>query len=193
MPRLRSIRELDRLYGEHIADLEGRYGRAIGALPWDAAIIHSGSRVKRSAFDDQYWPLRPVPHWQHWLPLVAADCALIVRPGQRPKLVIVTDRSYWEKPAPPVTRAFLDVFDVATVDDPAHVKRYVGGGRVAFVGEDRERGASWGVTDEALCPPSLLTALDGLRVTKTPYEIACIAEANRRAHAGHEALRDGVS
>jgi Xaa-Pro dipeptidase len=112
-----------------------------------------------------------------------------VRPGQRPKLVIVTDRSYWEKPAPPVTRSFLDVFDVATVDDPVHVKGYVGGGRVAFVGEDRERGASWGVTDEGVCPPALLKALDGLRVTKTPYEIACIAEANRRAHAGHEALR----
>jgi Xaa-Pro dipeptidase len=33
-------------------------------------------------------------------------------------------------------------------------------------------------------------ALDALRTTKTPYEVACLAEANRRARAGHEALRE---
>jgi Xaa-Pro dipeptidase len=182
-------RALDRLYGEHVGDLEGRYARAIADQAWDATVIHSGSLLKRSAFDDQYWPLRPVPHWQHWLPLAEPDCALIVRPGRKPKLVIVKTASFWEKPAPPVTRAFLGAFDVATVDDPAHVKRYVGAGRVAFVGENRDRSVSWGIPDEGFCPPSLLRALDPLRVTKTPYEVACIAEANRRARPGHEALR----
>jgi Xaa-Pro dipeptidase len=182
-------RELDRLYVEHVADLERRYARAASDLAWDAVVIHSGSPLKRSAFDDQYWPLRPVPHWQHWLPLTAPDCALVLRPGRKPKLVIVKTASFWEKPAPPATGAFLDVFDVATADDPAHVKRYVGDGRVAFVGENRERSLSWGVADDGFSPPSLIGALDALRVNKTPYEIACIAEANRRARAGHEALR----
>ena len=99
-----------------MADLEVRYARVLAEHGWDAAVIHSGSPVKRSAFDDQYWPLRPVPHWQHWLPLAEPDCALIVRHAARPKLVVLRNRSFWEKPAPPVTRAFLDVFDVATVD-----------------------------------------------------------------------------
>jgi len=53
----------------------------------------------------------------------------------------------------------------------------VGAGRVAFVGEDREG------------PADLLKALDQMRVLKTPYEVACLAEANRRARAGHDALR----
>ncbi len=156
---------------------------------WDATVIHSGSPVKRSVFDDQYWPLRPVPHWQHWLPLATTDGALIVRPGRKPQLVLVKAQSFWERPPPPVTHAFLDVFDVVTVDDPAAVKGYVGGGRVAFVGEDRARGASWGIPDDGLCPAALVGALDQLRVTKTPYEVACIAEANHRARAGHDALR----
>ena len=182
-------RELDRLYVEHVADLEGRYARVASDLAWDAVVVHSGSLLKRSAFDDQYWPLRPVPHWQHWLPLAEPDCALILRPGRKPKLVIVKTTSFWEKPAPPVTQAFLEVFDVAIVDDPADVKGYVGDGRAAFVGENRERSLSWGVPDDGFRPPSLVGALDALRVNKTPYEVACIAEANRRARAGHEALR----
>jgi Xaa-Pro dipeptidase len=182
-------RELDRLYVEHVAELEGRYARAIAAQSWDAVVIHSGSPVKRSAFDDQYWPLRPVPHWQHWLPLAEPDCALVVRPGRTPQLVIAKSASFWEKPAPPVTRAFLDVFEVVTVADPAAVRGHVGSGRVAFVGESRERAASWGIADEGFAPPDLLGALDALRVKKTPYEVACIAEANRRARVGHDALR----
>jgi Xaa-Pro dipeptidase len=183
-------RSLDRLYFDHVAELERRYAQALAAHGWDAVIIHSGSRVKRSAFDDQYWPFRPVPHWQHWLALAEPEGALIVQPGLRPQLVLVEDRSFWEKAAPPESRAFAEAFDVASIDDPARIKGYlVGIGRVAFIGEDRARARSWGLADEALCPPALVGALDALRVSKTPYEVACVAEANRRARAGHDALR----
>jgi Xaa-Pro dipeptidase len=185
----RSEAALDRLYAQHVADLEVRYARALAETGWDAAVVHSGSLVKRSAFDDQYWPLRPVPHWQHWLSLAEADCALVVRAGHRPKLVLLSARSIWERPAAPETLAHLDVFDVVTVDDPEAIRAHLGAGRVAFVGEDRARAASWGVGAEAVCPPSLVAAFDRLRVTKTAYEVACLAEANRRARAGHEALR----
>lgn len=188
-------RELDRLYVAHVADLVVRYSRVLEAPDqaddaWDAIALHSGSPVKRSAFDDQYWPLRPVPHWQHWLPLAEPDCALIVRPGQRPRLVVPASRSFWERPAPPPTRAFLDVFEVSHVDDAAGVRALLGPGRVAFLGEDAARAASWGLEPEAVAPSHLVRALDELRVRKTPYEIACLVEANRRARAGHQALRD---
>jgi Xaa-Pro dipeptidase len=39
----------------------------------------------------------------------------------------------------------------------------------------------------------LIAALDALRTLKTAYEVACIAEANRRARAGHEALREAFA
>jgi Xaa-Pro dipeptidase len=35
-----------------------------------------------------------------------------------------------------------------------------------------------------------MAALDQLRVRKSAYEIGCLAEANRRARAGHDALRE---
>ncbi len=187
--------ELDRLYVGHVTDLMERYGRVLAAEGWDAVVIHSGSLQKRSAFDDQYWPLRPVPHWEHWLPLAEADDALVVRPDERPKLFLTTARGFWEKPPPRVSRAFLDRFDVASseANGADAIKAALRGARTAFIGEDRGRAAAWGLDEDAMCPTALVNALDALRTTKTSYEVACLLEANRRARAGHEALRDAFT
>ena len=170
--------DLDSLYREHVADLERRFARVLSGQGLDAVVIESGTPLKRSRFDDQYWPLRPCPHFAYWVPLAEADCALVVRAGQRAKLVRTAATSFWEKPAPPETRAFEEALEVVTVKDADAAKQHFGGGRVAFVGEGREG------------PAELVKALDALRTTKTPYEIACLAEANRRARAGHDALRE---
>jgi Xaa-Pro dipeptidase len=183
-------RELDGLYFEHIAGLERRFARLLDEQGWDAVAIHSGSLVKRSQFDDQFWPLRPCPHFQYWLPLSEPDCLLVVRPGRRATLLRPKDRSFWEGPPTPESDAFADALDVLPVGEPAVAKRFLPGGRVAFVGEDPGRAREWGIDADAACPPALVLALDALRTTKTAYEAACIAEANRRARAGHEALRD---
>jgi Xaa-Pro dipeptidase len=169
---------LDALYLEHVADLERRFARVLHDHGWDAVVIESGQAQKRSRFDDQYWPLRPCPHFQHWLPLVEPDCSLVVRPGRMPVLARAAHSSFWEKPGAPETHAFQQVFDVVRVVGTDAVRDLHGPGRVAFVGEGREG------------PADLVKALDALRTTKTPYEIACIAEANVRAQAGHDALRE---
>lgn len=179
--------QLDLLYRAHVQDLAQRYGRVLEDTGWDAIAVHSGSLRKRSDFDDQTWPLRPVPHWQHWLPLAEPDGLLVVRAGARPKLVRSTARSFWENPPAPETEAFADLFDVTAVLDPDQARTHLGQGRVAFVGESASLAGAWGV-DAA--PPGLLAALDALRVIKTPYEVECLAEANRRARPGHAALRD---
>ncbi len=169
---------LDALYLEHVRDLQARFDRVLAEQGWDAVVIESGAPAKKSRFDDAYWPLRPCPHFQHWLSLAEADCALVVRPGHRATLVRPAATSFWEKPAPPDTVAFHEALEVVTVRDAAAAKQHFGTGRVAFVGESREG------------PAELVKALDAMRTTKTAYEVACLAEANRRARAGHEELRD---
>ncbi len=181
---------LDGLYLTHVADLERRFASVLAEQGWDAVAIHSGSPVRRSRFDDQTWPLRPCPHFQHWLPLAEADDLLVVRAGTKPKLLRYAGHSFWEGPAQPETAVFADAIDVIDVRDLGAAKAHVPGGRVAFVGEDPACAGQWGIGSDAACPASLVSALDALRTTKTPYEVACIAEANRRARAGHEALRD---
>src|SRR6267143_5898990 len=65
---------------------------------------------------------------------------------------------------------------------------------LAFFFSSRRRHTRWNCDwSSDVCssdlPPQLVAALDRLRVHKTPYEEECIAEANRRAAAGHEDLR----
>jgi len=185
-----NARHLDRLYFDHVADLAQRYAVVLDGVGWDAVVIDSGSLIKRSEFDDQYWPLRPLPHWQHWVPLVEADAAIVVRPGRKPTLVRIRAASFWEKPSAPESQAFLEAFDVLSVDDPSDAKQHFGGGSIAFVGELRGRVSRWASDEARANPAGLIQALDALRTVKTHYEVACIAEANRRAKLGHDALRD---
>ncbi len=173
-----SAPNLDILYLAHVADLERRFARVLEAQGWDAVVIESGKPAMRSKYDDQYWPLRPCPHFQHWLPLPEAGCSVVVRPGRKPVLLRPASSSFWEKPAAPESNAFERAFDVVRLHGSGSARDHHGPGRVAFVGEERDG------------PAALVKALDELRTTKTPYEIACIAEANARAQLGHDALRD---
>ena len=182
--------ELDRLYLRHVAWLSTAYGSVLSEHGWDAIVVHSGAPARRSVYDDQFWPLRPCPHFQHWVPLAEPDALLVVRQGEAPQLVRTAEASIWEAPAPPESDAFAEAIATRTARDPGEVRAIVGAGRVAFVGEDPSRADAYGASPDGHCPPDLVKALDALRTTKTAYEVACIAEANRRARGGHEALRD---
>jgi Xaa-Pro dipeptidase len=176
------------LYRDHVARLSSGYAAALHESEWDAVVIHSGSAHKRSQFDDQYWPLRPVPHFQHWLPLAEADCALLIVPGQRPTLYRLEVHSFWEAPPPFDAPHVWPNFMVQGLKTAAELGDLLDAGRIAFIGEDRARAASWGLPKTAVNPTELLQQLDALRVQKSPYEIACLAEANKRAAPGHLAL-----
>jgi Xaa-Pro dipeptidase len=169
--------------------LAERTSAALQQSGWDALAVHSGTPLRKTRVDDNYWPLRPTPEFQHWAPLAEPGCAIMLQPGKKPKLVRFVTSSFWEHQAPPESEHFWDAFDVVEVRDPAAMRQHVPPGRVAFIGDDLEAAAAWGIAADAMNPPALVAALDQLRVAKSPYEIACIAEANRRAAAGHEELR----
>jgi len=181
---------LTRDYREHLAELERSYGEVLTQSGLDAIVIHSGTPKLRSAFDDQYWPLRVTPHFQHWLPLSAADCALVVRPGRRPRLIWLKEQNFWEKPAELEHDFWQSGFEIVPVGHRAEVQAHLPQVRSAFVGEDKPCAAEWGFSQEQFSPLPLLQRLDALRVRKTAYEELCLAEANRRAAVGHIALAE---
>jgi Xaa-Pro dipeptidase len=181
--------ELASKYRDHVAGLLRDYSQALGGQGLDGVVIHSGTPKARSLFDDQFWPLRPVPHFAHWLPLQTARSALLVEAGRKPTLFWWIALDFWEAAIRPETDHFWPSFDVKEVMDPAEVKRLLPAGRkLAFIGEERSDCDLWGLPSSAFNPPALLAALDQLRVKKTPYEILCLREANRRASLGHKAV-----
>ena len=175
--------DLASLHRAHVEQLGTDTSAALEKTGFDALLIHSGTPLKRTEADDQYWPLRPTPHFQHWLPLAEPGCALLIVPGRKPHLFRTLEHSFWEAPAPPESDHFWSSFEVSSG------KASLPSGRVAFVGDDLRAAASLEIPTAAINPPELLRALDGLRVRKTAYEVECLAEANRRAARGHEELR----
>lgn len=172
-----------RLYREHTIHLEARYAEALASAGFDAVVIHSGAPQKKTAYDDQCWPLRPTPELLRWVPLAEPHCYVVVEPGKQTRLVWPVTKDFWERPGAPEAEHFMKVLDVRRTDDvelPA-------GKRVAWIGEDAARAEAKGI--QATNPPALMRELERLRTLKTPYEIACIVEANRRAAIGHDAVR----
>jgi len=188
---------LKRLFLDHVAQLERGYGRALAASGYDAVVIHSGSAQLRSAFDDQYWPLRTTPHFQHWLPLTAADCALVIAAGRKPKLLWLREYSFWETLETPREDFWQDSFEIVQFGSKDALREHLPGGRSAFVGEDKAWAARRGWQEPDVLPAPLVSQLDALRTLKTRYEELCLEEANRRAAPGHAALaaafRDGAA
>jgi Xaa-Pro dipeptidase len=181
--------ELAAAYRDHIAWLQREYARALAECGFDGVVIHSGAPKPRSIFDDQFWPLRPVPHFHHWLPLETARSALLVEAGRKPELFWFNVVDFWEAPRNSESDHFWASFDVTEVKDPAAIKELLPKGRkLAFVGEEKGDCVLLCLPEPAFNPPELLKKLDELRVKKTPYERLCIREANRRAALGHDAV-----
>src|SRR5438445_838862 len=173
--------DLRYLHRGHVEELSRNIAAALEKTGFSALAVHSGAPLKRTDADDQYWPLRPTPHFQHWLPLAEPGCLLIVVPGRKPVLARPAAQSFWEAPAPPEVDHFWSSFELVEALPPLPA------GRVAFVGDEERAAAELKIAD--VNPPALVRALDGLRAYKTAYEVECLAEANRRAARGHEELR----
>jgi Xaa-Pro dipeptidase len=190
MQRVTTALDLAAAYRDHLRTLEQRYAPALATLDLDRLVIHSGTPKPRTVFDDQFWALRPTPHFQHWLPLAEAESALVIEPGKRPKLIWHRSNSIWERPPAPEWMEWEPSFDVITVGTPQDVKTHLppAGPRTAFLGEDLPAARAWGFDLEQV--GRVAPVLDQLRIRKTPYEIECLARANHRAILGHEALRE---
>src|SRR3989449_8365012 len=104
--------DLGNLHRAHVGDLLRQVAPLLENGGFAGLVVHSGTPQKRTDADDQYWPLRPTPHFQHWLPLAEAGCLLIAVPGRRPVLVRPPVQSFWEAPPAPESDHFWGSFEV---------------------------------------------------------------------------------
>jgi Xaa-Pro dipeptidase len=177
-------------YKHHVATCQERWAAALEAERFDAAVVHAGSEMI-SFLDDYHYPFRPNPHLLAWAPLIRHnDSVLVVEPGKRPVLYYYQPDDYWYLPPSDPAAWWADCFDLRPVRDTDAWLEGVSGGRVAFIGDAPQIAGR-----ENLNPDRLLNRLHLDRTRKTPYELACMAEASRvaaRAHVAAEAaFREG--
>ena len=182
-------------YKAHVSELQQRWEKALNAEGYDAVLIHAGSKLA-SFLDDYEYPFRCNPHLLWWMPLTHHhDSALLVRPGQKPKLFYYQPDDYWYLPPADPDSWWADEFDVVPVRDINAWKQAGINTHTAYIGDSASLIEAVGA--EQLNPERLLNRIHLERTRKTDYEIACIAEAARLGAVAHtaaeQAFREGLS
>jgi len=192
------------LFSGHVGRVQSFWETALEAENLPAALLHSGSPIY-SFLDDYEYAFRPNPHFLHWLPLTRhPDSALLIIPGQRPRLFYFQPDDYWYLPPADPEDWWARHFDIEVVRTPDGwrpaldaqlASASVRVEHMAAIGDAPALRAHFSAP--GLNPAGLLDRLHVRRTRKTPYELACIAEAARRAARAHvaaeQAFRDGKS
>ena len=175
------------LFSSHLEEVERRAAAALASTGYESLLLHSGT-PPLLFLDDHHLPFRVQAPFKVWAPLTdAPDSFVFFRPGKKPQLLIHQPVDYWHKsptlPDAYWTRAF-DIVSVASREAARGVlPRDLS--RTAFIGAPFQELLSWGPA--SINPEHLLAQLDYARAAKTPYEIACLREANKLGMRGHAA------
>ena len=176
--------DLAALYDAHLATLGRAHAALLAELQLDALVIAAGGPVLKNRFDDQHWPQATTPAFAHWLPLPEPDAVLVVTAGARPRLIRVVSDDYWELPPRAESEHFWAGFDLIELRAAADAGAHLPTGRVAVIAPSAELPFA---APGPVNPPAVVAAVEATRTRKTTYEIHCLAEATRRAVAGHRA------
>ena len=189
--------ELETSFGPHLAVVTARTAHALEACGYSALLVHSGSLL--TVFeDDRTYPFETHAPFKVWAPLSdVPDCFVYFEPGRTPLLVFNQPVDFWYKSAELPRDYWTRHFEIRPSPDLAGTRKHLPAElqRVAYIGDPFPELQSWGIGE--INPRRLMRHLDYGRATKTPYELACMREANRMGVKGHlataEAFAEGAS
>jgi Xaa-Pro dipeptidase len=185
------------LFAEHLEVVKKRTTSALGSAGYDSLLVHAGT-PPLLFLDDHHLPFRVQAPFKVWAPLIdAPDSFVFFTPGKKPLLLIHQPVDYWHK-SPELPNAYwADAFEIASCADRAAARSALPRdlSRTAFIGAPFAELLGWG--PGAINPEHLIAQLDYGRAAKTPYEVACLREANVLGARGHvaaeRAFRAGAS
>ena len=185
MPDDPAANSRESLYSTHYGAWEQRFADACSACGVDGAVVFSGA-VKYRHRDDLEYPFFAEPYFKAWVPYAYPDAVLRVVPGETPLMVYLRDESFWHMPAPEPRGFWTDRFEIRPVATrEALVKELGAVSRLAGIGDEARKETGFASVND----PLLLSHLDYFRAFKTPYEVACLEEANRVGALGHAATQ----
>jgi Xaa-Pro dipeptidase len=175
------------LFSSHLDVVMKRAASALASTGFDSLLVHSGT-PPLLFLDDHHLPYRVQAPFKAWAPLTdAPDSFVLYTPGRKPQLLIHQPVDYWHK-SPSMPQAYwTPAFDIAScaTREAARAVLPKDLSRTAFIGAPFPELLSWGIA--SINPEHLIAQLDYSRAAKTPYELACLREANRLGLLGHEA------
>jgi Xaa-Pro dipeptidase len=185
------------LFTAHLAQVAKRSADALAKTGYDALLVHAGT-PPLIFLDDHHLPFRAHAPFKVWAPLIdAPDSFVYYAPGQKPLLLMHQPVDYWHKSPELPNTYWSSGFEIVSCPDRATARAALPRdlSKTAFIGQPYPELMSWGVG--TINPEHLMAQLDFGRASKSPYEIACLLEANRLGALGHvaaeKAFRAGAS
>jgi Xaa-Pro dipeptidase len=175
------------LFSRHLELVQERSAAALAASGFDGLLVHSGT-PPLLFLDDHHLPYRAQAPFKVWAPLAnAPDSFVYFVPGQRPKLLVHQPVDYWHKSPELPDDYWTKGFEIVSCPDRASARAALPKdlSRTAFIGAAFPELVSFGVG--AVNHEHLIARLDFPRAHKTPYELACLREANVLGARGHRA------
>ncbi len=174
------------LFAEHLQEKMDRFQHILKASPFDNLIIDSGE--ERMVFqDDMSYPFKPNPYFKEWAPLnKRSGCYLQISEGaSKPRLYLLCAEDIWHTARQSLPEGYEQGFDCVEYDALSEIQNALcpEQSRTAIISEDN----ALKLASEAHNPEALLIAIDFQRKAKTPYEQACVREANVQAAPAHRA------
>src|SRR5690606_16755425 len=176
------------LYAAHLETLAARTAAALERGGFDHLVVPSGT-LHYQVFDDRDYPYAVNPQFKHWVPLVRNPGGwLVATPGQRPKLVYLQPRDYWHVVPEAPSGYWVEHFDIEVIRTADEALQHLprNATRCAILGEPQSALGRYGAF-AANNPQPVIDYLEYHRAWKTPYELAMMREAQRRAVRGHRA------
>lgn len=185
------------LFSAHLDVITRRSAAALAATGFESLLVHSGTPPLQF-LDDNHLPYRAQAPFKVWAPLGdAPDSFVYFALGRKPLLLIHQPVDYWHQ-APTLPDAYwTPSFEIVSCASRGAARAALPKdlSRTAFIGAPFPELLSWGPA--SINPEHLIAQLDYPRAAKTPYELACIREANRLGMMGHvaaeHAFRAGAS
>jgi Xaa-Pro dipeptidase len=175
------------LFEAHLQLVMKRSSSALAATGYDALLVHAGT-PPLLFLDDHHLPFKVQAPFKVWAPLSdAPDSFVHFAPGKKPVLLLHAPVDYWHKSPELPETYWSGAFDIVSCPDRAAARAALPGdlSRTAFIGAPFPELVSWGPV--SINPEHLIAQLDYARATKTPYEVAALAEANVLGARGHAA------
>lgn len=183
-----NLQELSALYPEHLATISKHADEALARGGFDHLVVPSGTSHYQ-VFDDRDYPYAVNPQFKAWVPLTRNPGSwLVYTPGSKPKLIYLQPFDYWHVVPEAPSGWWVEHFDIVVIRKPAEALEHLpkNASRCAILGEPQSALGDYGAF-KPNNPPAVVNYLEYHRAYKTPYEIAMMREATRRAVRGHRA------
>ena len=130
------------LFSHHLDVLNERLENALETTGYDSMVILAGNHQQIGRSDLSY-PYSVEPHFNAWVPLTQnPGCVLRLTPAEKPLLVYVQPKNYWQETIPDPEGRWAQHFNIQIAEtrrEYQHTQNYRSTSLFHFVKKDRRR------------------------------------------------------